>query len=59
MQLILANAAALAVASIFYVWRAYWQVKGCRQDILRHRVAYMLWVMSERVDSRQESLAAD
>jgi hypothetical protein len=42
MNLVMANMAALAVASIFYAWRAYAQTRKQRQ--LRHRVAYMLWV---------------
>jgi hypothetical protein len=41
--------AALAVASIFYVWRDYLQAPERREHLLRHRVAYMLWVMAQRV----------
>jgi hypothetical protein len=44
MNLILANLAALAVAGIYYAWRAYAQTRKQRQ--LRERVAYMLWVMA-------------
>jgi hypothetical protein len=41
------SCAALAVAGIYYGWRAYWQ--GCRQRNLRSRVTYMLWVMADQV----------
>jgi hypothetical protein len=33
--------AVLAVAVIFYIWRAWWRVK---MRNLRERIAYMLWV---------------
>jgi hypothetical protein len=46
MHLLLANMAALAVASIYYAWRAYDHVRKQRQ--LRERVAYMLWVMAQQ-----------
>jgi len=42
--------AALAVATIFYVWRAYIHKQQQRQRLLRERVAYMLWVMAQQID---------
>ena len=42
------NVAALAVAALFYVWRAHFQVRVRRQRVLRERVTYMLWVMALR-----------
>jgi len=36
--------ATLAVAVIFYVWRAWWRIK---MRHLRERVAYMLWVSAQ------------
>lgn len=59
MQLLFVNAAALAVAVIYYSWRSYHQVKLYRQCVLRARVTYMLWVMAHRSDCRQETLAFD
>jgi hypothetical protein len=44
MQPILSNVAVLAVTAIFYVWRAHAQVLVRRNQRLRDRVAYMLWV---------------
>lgn len=44
--------AALAVAVIFYAWRAWREVESRRQHKLRERVAYMLWVAASQ-DSRE------
>jgi hypothetical protein len=49
MQSIVTNVAALAVASLFYLWRAYHRARQQRQH-LRERVAYMLWEMAQRMD---------
>jgi hypothetical protein len=58
MQPILGNLAALAVAMIFYLWRAHVQGRQLRrQRILRERVAYMLWVMADRVDRCKHPLS--
>ena len=47
----LGNLAALAVAVIFYTWRAYQAQLHCnKQRLLRERVAQMLWVMADRLD---------
>jgi hypothetical protein len=40
------NLAALAVAVIYYVWRAHEQVRVRKDRAIRERVAYMLWVMA-------------
>ena len=50
MQPLWGNVAALAVAIIFYVYRAHQQVR-VRRRVLRERVAYMLWVMAQRVEA--------
>ncbi|HEY7309912.1 MAG TPA: hypothetical protein VH643_11180 [Gemmataceae bacterium] len=53
MQPIVTNMAALAVATLYYLWRAY-HTRQLRECVLRQRVAYMLWVMAgqdEAVDS--------
>jgi hypothetical protein len=46
MQAMWPNVAALAVAVIYYVWRAHEQVRVRRDRVVRERVAYMLWVMA-------------
>jgi hypothetical protein len=48
MPAIVSSCAALAVAGIYYGWRAHWQ--GFRQRSLRSRVTYMLWVMAQNVE---------
>jgi hypothetical protein len=50
MQPIWCNAAAFAVALIYYVWRTHQHVLRRRQRQLRERVAYMLWVMAGHID---------
>jgi hypothetical protein len=50
------NVAALAITLIFFSWRAYQTVCFRRQRLLRERVAYMLWVMADRVEHPEHSL---
>jgi hypothetical protein len=40
--------AALTVVCIYYVWRAYLETMAKREQTLRERVTYMLWVMSHK-----------
>jgi membrane protein implicated in regulation of membrane protease activity len=55
MQPIWLNAALVAVVALYYVWRAAVQVRGRRESVqqraqvLRERVAYMLWVAAESI----------
>jgi hypothetical protein len=49
MHTICCSFAALAVACIFYSWRAYSDQQGRRERNLRERVTYMLWVMANQV----------
>ena len=49
MQPLLTNVAALAVAVLFYLWRAYDQVQQRRRCILCRRVAYLLWSAAEQM----------
>ena len=51
------NVAALAVAVIFYAWRAWNQVQVRRKQVLRDRVAYMLWVMAN--EEEKEAVAVN
>jgi len=50
MQVICTNCAALVVAGIYYTWRAYFQLYWQRRQMLRERVAFMLWVMADQAD---------
>ena len=44
------DVSALAVATIFYTWRGYYCQRFQQQrQLLRERVAYMLWVMANTV----------
>ena len=58
MQPLWGNVAALAVAIIFYVYRAHLQVSLRRQRLLRVRVTYMLWVMAQHVRAPAHSTTA-
>lgn len=50
MLTIFCNVSALAVASIFYLWRGYYVDHLKRQQqLLCKRVAYMLWVVANSV----------
>jgi hypothetical protein len=42
--------AALAVASIYYVWKTYFQLQRKRERALCERVTYMLWVMANHAE---------
>jgi hypothetical protein len=50
MQAVFCNVAALAVAGMFYWWRAYHTAQEDRERSLRARVAFMLWVMAGSAD---------
>jgi hypothetical protein len=42
--------AMLAVATIYYAWRAYAQVQMQQNKLLHERVAYLLWAIAEQPD---------
>lgn len=46
MQLIIASAPTLAVSAIYCLWHVCFRLRLRREQILRERVAYMLWVMA-------------
>ena len=48
MQMLSGSVAALAVASIYYVWRAYFQGQLRQKRELAGRLAYMLWVVAHQ-----------
>jgi hypothetical protein len=46
MSVVVCAASALSVALLFYSWRSYAQKHEQRNQQLRERVTYMLWVMA-------------
>lgn len=48
-QVICVNIAALAIASLYYLWRDRFAKHIQRQRVLRERVAYMLWCAANQV----------
>jgi hypothetical protein len=50
MQVLCGSVAALAVASIYYTWRAYFHAHLQQELVLRQRIAYMLWVVAQGID---------
>jgi hypothetical protein len=56
MQPIWANLAALAVAVIYYAWRAHQQTRLRRRLLLRERVAYLLWVTADHAEQPRDTL---
>lgn len=46
MQVLPCCIAALAVAAIYYGWRAWWRQ---RTRMLRERVTYLLWVVAQQL----------
>ena len=59
MQMLCCNTAALAVALLYYTWRTYHQANLARRRVLRERVAYMLWVMAERMDTSKRPVSVN
>jgi hypothetical protein len=51
MQAIMCSLASLAVANIFYWYRSYQNDRSRREQTLRERVAYMLWITATHVHS--------
>ena len=40
--------ATIAVSTIYALWHSYSAIQARRQELLRERVAYMLWQMAKR-----------
>jgi hypothetical protein len=57
MYAIVSNVAALAVAALFYLWRSHYEARRQRLRLRRQRVAYLLWVIAERVEEPDPSLS--
>ena len=58
MPTVYCNLCALAVATIFYTYRACREIRGRKDRILRERVTYMLWVMAGQQGRPSERLPA-
>jgi hypothetical protein len=50
MQLLFLALAPTAIMFIYMGWRIYSEYQERRQQVLRERVTYMLWVMSNEFD---------
>jgi hypothetical protein len=48
MHSIICNLAAVAVAGLFYAWRAHYFANSRQHRQLRERVAYLLWVVAQK-----------
>jgi hypothetical protein len=59
MSPIWSSVAALAVAVIYYIYRAYAQVQERKKRMLRQRVAYMLWVMANGMERNKEAVSVN
>jgi hypothetical protein len=59
MELLCCNVATLAVALVYYTWRAYDQARAARQRLLHERVAYLLWVVADRMDSHNRRVSVN
>jgi hypothetical protein len=57
MQPIVANVAALAVAALYYLWRSHYHLRLRRENLLRQRVAYMLWTIADQAEEPDTSLS--
>jgi hypothetical protein len=58
MQPIVTNLTALAVAVLYYLWRAHYQTQQRRRRILCQRVAYLLWVVAGHIENSDSGLSA-
>jgi hypothetical protein len=50
MQVLSGGVAALAVATIYYVWRAYFSVQIRQQRLMHQRIAYLVWTLANQAD---------
>ena len=52
MQVLSGSVAALAVATIYYVWRAYFHVQVRQRRLLHQRITYLLWILANQDGAR-------
>ena len=58
MQVFVTNMTALAVATLYYLWRAYHQMQLKRRRILCQRVAFLLWSVAGQIQGSDSGLSA-
>jgi hypothetical protein len=58
MQMLMTNMAALAVAMLYYLWRAQYQLQQRRQRILCQRVASLLFAAADQIHNSDPGLSA-
>jgi len=58
MQPIVTNLAALAVAMLYYLWRAHYQANQRRRRILCQRVACLLLAVADQIENSDSGLSA-
>ncbi len=56
MNPLLLNVSACAVAVLYCLWKSHRRLIEQKQQLLRQRVAYMLWRMADRAEERRTSL---
>jgi hypothetical protein len=59
MPILCCNFAVLAVTALYHVWRAYDKARAAKARVLRERVAYMLWVVADRMDSQNRPVSVN
>jgi hypothetical protein len=57
MQLLVTNMTALAVATLYYLWRAHYQTQQRRRRLLCERVAYLLWTVAGQIQGSDSGLS--
>ena len=58
MQLLVLNVAACAVAFTYCIYQTHRRLVERKRQQLRQRVAYMLWVMADRIEQEEKTLAS-
>lgn len=59
MQQLACSIAILAVTVVYCFWRSYLEVARRRQQLLRERVAYLLWVAADVDEDALATAGAD
>jgi hypothetical protein len=57
MQMLMMNMTALAVAMLYYVWRAQYQLQQHRRRLLCQRVASLLFAVADQIDNSDSGLS--
>ncbi len=49
------SVAVLTVSALYYAWKEFHFKTRNREEVLRERVAYMLWVMADQVEEEEDA----